>query len=135
MRVVAVWLAAAIAAAGVRAADLNDPPPRAALIAVGAPDARQETELRGSAGAARAGVTLVAVNLDTGYYATTNAANDGSFALRLYAPAGTHVMLKANTTGHPMPGPMINVIGFAGTILRVPDPPALNRRPSTAPDR
>ena len=124
MRVVAVCLIASAIGAGVHAADLNDPPPRAALIAIGVPDATQETELRGNAGAASAGSTLIAVNLDTGHYASTSAGTDGSFALRLYAPAGTHVLLKVDPAGRPVPGPMLDVIGFAGTILRVPEPAA-----------
>ena len=100
---------------------VNDPPPRAALIALSAPDANGEVSLTGAKGAAPANASVVAVNLDTGNYATAQASSDGAFAMaRLFAPAGTFVLIKADPGGAPFDPRAQELVRMAGTILHVP---------------
>jgi hypothetical protein len=112
-------------AVGGHSADVNDPPPRAALITVSDPDADRKTEIHGSAGSAPARSTVIAVNLDTGHYTSAQAGADGAFVLpRFFAPAGTSVLLKVDPQGKPISASSFTVVAYAGTIVRVPEPAA-----------
>ncbi len=119
-----------------------DDPPKAALISLSPPTADGEVTLRGAAGAVALYSAVVAITLETGHFATAQAADDGSFTATLFAPAGTSVLIKADPFGTSVAeflsapwgddllfsngeqgGALSLLAGLPGTILRVVDPP------------
>lgn len=109
-----------------------DDPPRASLIQVSTPDAKGDATVSGAAGAVAPGSFLVLVTLDTGHAVTTQARDDGSFRASLFAPSGTSILIKADPFGLAFRSADIvtrldlnpNGSLMAGTIVRVPEPPA-----------
>ena len=121
-----------------------DDPPKAALISVSSPTADGEVTLSGAAGSVASHSAVVAFTLETGHFATAQAAADGSFTATLFAPAGTSVLVKADPFGSSVAeflptagdggkqillsnggqgGYLYPLAGLPGTILRVADPP------------
>ena len=110
-----------------------DDPPKAALISISPPTEAGEVTVTGAAGCVAPHSAVVAITLDTGQFTTTQAMADGSFTATLFAPAGTSILVKADSIG-------ASVAQFAaidpaerdseellsalpGTIVRVADPP------------
>ena len=121
-----------------------DDPPKAALISISPPTAEGEVTLTGVAGSVAPHSAVVAFTLETGHFTTAQATASGSFTARLFAPAGTSVLIKADPFGTNAPqflptagdggeqillsngeqgGNLYPLAGLPGTILRVADPP------------
>lgn len=112
-----------------------DVPPRASLIHVTIPDAVGDVTVTGSPGCVAPGSFLTVVTLDTGHIATTQAADDGSFQVSLFAPFGSSILIKVDAMGLGYRALLpalqfreVDLQRFAewpGTIVRVVEPPAL----------
>ena len=108
-------------------------PPIAARIRA-APVSAVESTVTGSAGTVPSQAYVLCATLETGHYTVVRAAIDGSFETTLFAPAGTTVLIKVDPTGTLLVPALeqfvvidhhfSELIGLAGTIVRVPDPPA-----------
>ena len=108
------------------AAFAPDAPPVVSRITLSAPDANAEVSIGGAEGSVPARSTVVAVNLDTGHFATAQASASGAFDIpRLYAPRGTFVLIKADSTGRPFDPRAQALVGMAGTIVHVGHPPEM----------
>ena len=106
-------------------ADLNDPPPRAALITVSAPDANGDVSITGASGSVTPQSTVVCLTMDTGHYAAVTSTSAGAFSVpKLYAPEGTYVLVKVDPNARPFDEHGFGLVQMAGTILRVPGDPA-----------
>ncbi len=99
-------------------------PPDASKIRFGTPGPLAERTVTGVAGAALPLCKVVLVNLHTGHQASAVSEADGRFSARLYAPAGSAVMIK-----HGPPsvrwrdlktGLSEGINPFPGTIVHVP---------------
>ena len=121
-----------------------DDPPKATLISLSPPTADGEVTVTGAAGSVAPHSAVVAITLETGTFATAQATASGSFTARLFAPASTSVLIKADPfgssvaeflpapgdeAGHPIVlsngergGNLTALAGLSGTILRVTDP-------------
>ena len=105
-----------------------DSPPVASLIEMSDPDSDGTVTVTGFAGAVPTGASLLLVTLDTGHYVMIQADTEGSFTTSIFAPAGTSVLVKADTSGNVLQGFVADpdnaqsLTGLAGTILRVADP-------------
>ena len=108
-----------------------DDPPKAALISISPPTAEGEVTLRGAAGAVPPQNAVVAITLETGHFTTAQASTDGSFTAKLFAPAGTSVLVKTDPIGTNVAqlgdsDPVFRddaIAALPGTIVRVADPP------------
>ena len=121
-----------------------DDPPKADLIRISSPTVTGEVTLNGFAGSVTPHSAVVAINLDTGHFTTTQATSSGSFTATLFAPAGASVLIKADPFGIHMArflpptggkrgdiflsngkrgGDVDAPAALPGTILRVPDSP------------
>ena len=116
-----------------------DDPPKAALINISRPTADGEVTLNGAAGSVAPHSAVVVVTLETRNFTTAQATADGSFTARLFAPAGTSVLIKADPFGTSVAQFIDSVpdelddfdpldlddgfLALPGTILRVADPP------------
>jgi hypothetical protein len=69
------------------------------LIRVSTPDASGAVTITGQAGSVPSNSLVVAATLDTGDFKLVRAGGDGAFSARLFAPAGTTIQIKADTTG------------------------------------
>ncbi len=103
-----------------------DVPPRLSLIQISTPDANNRATISGAAGSVPGGSTVLMVVLETGHYATVQAAADGSFSQTLFAPAGTSLLIKVDPLGIRLrtvleTGGGDLLIPLAGTIARVPE--------------
>ncbi len=121
-----------------------DDPPKAALISISPPPVDGEVTVTGAAGSVAPHSTVVATTLETGTFTTAQATASGSFTARVFAPASTSVLIKADPFGPsvaqflPAPGDETDhpirlsngeqggshtaLAGLSGTILRVADP-------------
>jgi hypothetical protein len=70
--------------------------PIASKITVGAPDAGYLTAVTGAAGAVEPNADVALVVNQTGHYATTRAAADGSFSTTIVAPRGSAILVKSD---------------------------------------
>jgi hypothetical protein len=104
-----------------------DVPPRLSLIQVSTPDANNRATISGAAGSVPGGSTVLLLVLETGYYATAQAATDGSFSQTLFAPAGTSLLIKADPLGLRLR--TLLETGQFGTQLLVPLPGTIARVP------
>ena len=121
-----------------------DNPPKADLIRISSPAVTGEVTLNGSDRSVPPHSAVIAVNLDTGHFTTTQATSSGSFTATLFAPAGASVLIKADPFGIHMArflpsaggesgdiflsngkrgGDVDAPAALPGTILRVPDSP------------
>lgn len=73
-------------------------PPRADLIAVGDADADGQATVIGAPGAVPPNAAVVVFNLSARTFQVGASDPDGGFALRLYAPAGSALLVKYDTT-------------------------------------
>jgi hypothetical protein len=110
-------------------------PPIASLIEIGSPDGDFQVSVTGEAGAVEPGVLVSVANLATNRIYFTDALEDGSFQLDLFAFSGTSLLIKHaaiefwnETERNEMlavgrSGEIIHewLNATAGTILRVPD--------------
>ena len=91
------------ASVGVPAAGTTDPfptaPPDARLIAVDTPDGAGYADVMGHAGAVPAQSNVIIVNLDAHNVMTTTADVDGAFSATLFAPRGSSLLIKYETSG------------------------------------
>jgi hypothetical protein len=95
--------------------------PSVSLISLTTPTVNGTTVVTGSPGAVPDGALVSVVTMNTGHLAQSRASADGSFSVATFAPAGTNVMIKVDTTGVTA-APALNFAPLPGTILRVPDP-------------
>ncbi len=123
---------------------IPDDPPKAESISIASPTVTGEVTLNGFAGSVPPNSAVVAINLDTGHFTTTQATGSGSFTATLFAPAGASVLIKADPFGIHMArflppaggesgdiflsngrqgGDVDAPAALPGTILRVPDSP------------
>ena len=114
-----------------------DDPPKAALIRISPPTADGEVTLTGAAGSVTPGSAVFAATLNSGHFATAQATASGSFTATLFAPAGTSILIKADSVGTSVAqfvnlffndsrGEAIQRIpALPGTIVRVADPPGV----------
>ncbi len=127
-----------------------DDPPKAALIGISTPTADGEVTVTGRAGSVTPHSTVVVTTLETGTFTTAQATASGSFTARVFAPASTSILIKADPfgssvanflpapgdeTGNPIVlsngergGNLAALAGISGTILRVADPPGAGIR-------
>lgn len=109
-----------------------DTPPLAALIQVSAPNAVGDVTVVGAPGAVPGQSSVMLVTLDTGHFAHTQAAADGSFSASLFAPTGTSILVKADPGGVILRKALDEIqlggegalAAAPGTIVRVADPAA-----------
>ncbi len=101
-------------------------PPRAALISVSDPDESGIAVVAGDPGAAAGLSTIAIVNLQTGQRSLTTSDADGSFAGTMFAPPGSHILVKHDPTGrYLVPGDLQISFEFPpGTSLYVPPSPS-----------
>ncbi|MGH9853271.1 MAG: hypothetical protein ACREBD_25815, partial [Blastocatellia bacterium] len=104
-----------------------DAPPRLSLIQVSTPDANNRTTVSGAAGSVTGGSAVLMLVLETGHYATAQAAADGSFSQTLFAPAGTSLLIKVDPLGIRLR--TLFETGQFGTGLLVPLPGTIARAP------
>ncbi len=102
-----------------------DEPPDPARITIGPPDDLGEASITGAAGAVEGLAHVLLVNLDGLQQAHAVSAADGSFTARLFAPAGSSILVKHGseplTHWHSVgTGVSMDLSWFPGTILRVP---------------
>jgi hypothetical protein len=131
---VAVFVLIGVFAVYVCAVDAQSPfypvadvPPRLALIQVSTPDANNRATISGAAGSVTGGSTVLLLVLETGHYATAQAAADGSFSQTLFAPAGTSLLIKVDPLGIRLR--TLLETGEFGTQLLVPLPGTIARVP------
>ena len=99
-----------------------DVPPRAALIQVSAPDAAGNATVQGLADAVSGGNRVLLWNLETGHSADLIAGADGGFTAGLFAPFGTHVLVKVGPpVSLPPDGGFLTC--YPGTIALAAEPP------------
>ncbi len=104
-----------------------DAPPRLSLLRVSTPTPEAEVTITGLPGAVIANSAVVMINLDTGHFATAQAAADGGFSQSVFAPPGASVLLKADPTSDIIryiqncrpPQCAINLPQYAGAILHI----------------
>jgi uncharacterized protein (TIGR03437 family) len=107
-------------------------PPRLSLIRVSTPTPEGDVTITGMAGSVPVGSLVGATTLNTGHFTVVRANSDGSFTARLFAPAGSTIQVKADTTGElqrwlnsdPVSTSPIHTDILPGTVIRVADPPA-----------
>jgi hypothetical protein len=88
--------------------------------------------ISGSPGAVGARSFVIFSTLETGHLSATEAASDGSFSATHFAPAGSHVLVKADPYGHLVRRGLLELATggegslspLPGTIVDAPDPPA-----------
>jgi hypothetical protein len=99
-------------------------PPNAAQITIGPVDDLGEAVVTGTAGAAMPLARVVLVNLNGGHQVNTVSEPDGSFAARIYAPPGSHIMVKHGPASDRWVllkyGLSIYVNQFPSTVIYVP---------------
>lgn len=91
-----------------------------------------DATIRGTAGAVTPFSRVAVMNLHTGHYTIVRAHSDGAFEARLFAAAGSALLVKVDPDGalqDQMDGKYVlgergEMIALAGTILHVPDPAA-----------
>jgi hypothetical protein len=107
--------------------------PIASRITVGSPDANYLTVVNGAAGAVEPDADVALVTLETGHYATTRAAADGSFSASIFAPRGASILVKsdpqrafvkqiAEASPPLIQGNLSQLVSLQGTIVRVAVP-------------
>ena len=74
-------------------------PPDASRITVGTPDRAGYTTVAGTAGAVPGAAQMVVVNLNARNYVTTTATPSGAFAIVMYAPPGSTLLVKYEWAG------------------------------------
>src|SRR6185503_18358824 len=97
---------------------LSTEPPDATRIQIGAAGEDGVALVSGAPGAVPPTSALLVVNLDTGQLNTGVSSGDGSFALPLFAPAGSFVLVKQDPTGRFLG----NLDTTAGTIVYAAPP-------------
>ncbi|MBN1202777.1 MAG: carboxypeptidase regulatory-like domain-containing protein [Anaerolineae bacterium] len=100
-------------------------PPRADLIQVSAPDSDGYATVSGAAGSVPANARVYVGNLNAHVFATANADASGAFALNLFAPPGSYLLVKYAT------GRFIELLQEfkAATGTGIPDGDQINELP------
>jgi hypothetical protein len=102
-------------------------PPRAALISVSAADDFGMATVTGAPGAVDPRATVLVANSYTAQLNFANAAADGSFSARMFAPPGSAILVKHDNPGGYLDGIYANNNGgieaVPGTLIDVPYAP------------
>ncbi len=97
-------------------------PPVASRIQVNGPDENGIATITGGTGAADGLASVSVINLQTGQYNFGASNSDGSFAVSLFAPAGSWIGIHQDPTGQArFSGSIHNTVG-SGTVIRIPVP-------------
>jgi hypothetical protein len=101
-------------------------PPDVSKIAIGAVDDLGEATISGAPGAALPLAHVLLVNLNSSHQGHAYSEADGSFSARLFAPAGSAIMIKHGPASHRWNELSVGVSEglnpFPGTIIHVPLP-------------
>ena len=93
-----------------------DTPPKASLITISAPDASNFVRIQGEDGSVPGNSVIGLINLDAGNFSRAQANINGAFAVSMFAPLSSSILLKVDTTG--------------ATMLKVASDPAQHADPS-----